>query len=93
MPETTTNAPANAGAPILRRIPIGDSSTIKAVGYDPETCALEIDFLSGGRYRYAMVPGDVVARLLFSPSAGKAFALHVKGKYPFERLPAPEATP
>lgn len=59
------------------------SSNIKAVGHDPKSLTLAVHFLSGPNPTYfAKVPPEVASQLTSAESVGKAFAAHVRGKYP-----------
>lgn len=54
------------------------SSNIAAVGYDPETQTLEVEFLNGGVYQYFNVPREVYDNLLSSGSMGAYFQNNIK---------------
>lgn len=62
------------------------SSDIRAIGYEPETKTLEVEFHSGGVYQYSGVPESVYRGLLQSASKGSYFHNHIKDRYPFRRL-------
>ena len=47
------------------------SASVKAVGYDAATRDLDIEFVTGGIYRYHDVPPDEADALLRSPSIGR----------------------
>jgi hypothetical protein len=64
------------------------SSCITAFGYCPDSLELSIYFCSGQGYRYEGVPRCVAQALSRSPSKGKFFSAHIRGKYPWTRLPA-----
>jgi hypothetical protein len=54
----------------MQRFPV-DSSSIAAIGYDPESCVLEIEFReSGHTYRYFGVPAADYAAFLSAESKG-----------------------
>lgn len=60
------------------------SSDILSIGYDPETCLLEVEFKRASRlYIYKEVPPEVCRDLVGAPSVGKYFAANIKGKYAF----------
>ncbi len=65
----------------MRRTPVR-STVIAAIGYDPETAELEIQFRSGDVYRYYAVPPSVHAALIEADSPGAYFNKHVSDKYP-----------
>jgi hypothetical protein len=64
------------------------SSDIASVGYDPAAQTLEIEFKATGIYRYFSVPAEVAEQLRTTPSPGKFFLQHIKGKYAWEKSPA-----
>lgn len=64
--------------------PILGSSQIAMVGWKDD--ALDVQFTSGGLYRYAECPKAVALALLSAVSAGRYLAQNVKGKYEYERL-------
>jgi hypothetical protein len=69
----------------MERKPV-DSSQIASVGYDPLTLTLEIEFRTGGVYRYADVPEVVALALQGAESVGTYFGKHVRDVYPTTRL-------
>ena len=58
------------------------------MGYDEASGKLEIEFHATGLYRYFSVPKTVCDELLRTPSPGKFFLQHIKGKYAWERVNA-----
>jgi hypothetical protein len=62
------------------------SSNIKAVGYDPDTQRLVVQFNSGKKYAYADVPPEVHKEFLDAKSMGIFFTREVRGKYAAEKL-------
>ena len=68
----------------IQRQPVS-SSDIASIGYDEATQTLEIEFKATGVYRYFSVPKDVFTQLLASPSPGKFFLQHIKGKFAWEK--------
>jgi hypothetical protein len=58
-----------------------ESSLISAYGYDPKALALDIEFHSGGTWRYLGVTQERFEEFLRSRSKGKHFLAHIKGKY------------
>jgi hypothetical protein len=62
------------------------SSDIASVGYDTGTQTLEIEFHATGLYRYFSVPKSVFDDLLTTPSPGKYFLQHIKGKFAWEKV-------
>ena len=49
------------------------SSSIRSVGYDPLRHQLEIEFATGGIYRYHNVEPGLHAKFMNSPSLGAAY--------------------
>lgn len=82
----------NEGRKTMARTEV-KSSSIKAVGYSPETQKLEIEFHGGRVYRYTEVPADVAKDFLAAESIGKAFASDIRGRFSTERLPDAEPDP
>jgi hypothetical protein len=64
----------------MQRDPV-KSSTLRAVGYDPEKKILEVEFNNGGVYQYFGVDKDIYDRLSAAQSAGKFFSSEIRGKY------------
>jgi hypothetical protein len=62
------------------------SSTIRAVGYDPDSLTLEVVFTSGRVYRYHGVPREVHRQLMDAPSKGTCFNGFIRDVYPFTRM-------
>lgn len=68
------------------------SSNIYAVGHDPQTSTLEVQFADkrtgdpASIYRYEGVPQSVFDGLLTAPSAGQFFAENVKGQFPTTKV-------
>ena len=67
------------------RTPVA-SSSILSVGYDEDENALEIEFQSGGIYRYADVPHDTYEELLRARSHGSYFHENLRGQYDYHRV-------
>lgn len=74
-------------------IPVTGSSQITAYAYNPGTQALTVAFTGGGTYVYAGVPAEVADAFATAESHGKAFGSLIRGKYDYNKLPAPEAVP
>lgn len=67
------------------RVPVV-STSIRSVGYDEGADALEIEFRSGGVYRYLDVPRNAFEDLLRADSHGRYFHEHVRGEYDYRRI-------
>jgi hypothetical protein len=61
------------------------SSDVASIGYDEASQILEIEFKATGVYRYFSVPKPVFDELMATPSPGKFFRQHIKGKYAWEK--------
>lgn len=64
---------------------------VKSIGYDKQSKVLEIEFRSGGVYRYFGVKPEDVAAMTDSKSLGKFIASNVKGKYESRKIEEDEA--
>lgn len=69
----------------MNRIPV-QSSDIQSIGYAPESCVLEVAFLSGGIYQYDGVPAYVFEELMSAESHGKYFAAHIKNVFSTRKI-------
>ncbi len=56
------------------------SSAIAAIGHDPSTNTLRVEFSSGHAYDYPNVSADEYSKLLASDSLGKHFYKHFRGR-------------
>ena len=64
-----------------------ESSNLSAVGYDPDTQELQVQFKNGGIYSYEGVPHQTHADLVSAESIGSAFHKLIKsGPYPFKKV-------
>jgi hypothetical protein len=61
----------------MEMIPVS-SSNLAAIGYEPETAVLRIQFLNGGTYLYHGVPLETYEGLLNAGSKGQYFDQFVK---------------
>jgi hypothetical protein len=71
----------------IQRQPV-NSSDIAGIGYDIASETLDIEFKATGVYRYFSVPLTVAEEFQRSPSPGKFFLQHIKGKYAWEKTHA-----
>lgn len=69
----------------MKRISIV-SSSIKSIGYDSQSCILEIEFNRGTIYQYRNVPSLHVIRLMFADSVGKYFHQYIEKSYEYEKI-------
>lgn len=63
-----------------------DSTNIHSVGYDSESNTLEIEFHSGGVYRYFNVPQSIYDGLMLAPSLGSYFHKYIKNNYKWGKI-------
>jgi len=68
----------------IQRQPV-NSSDIASLGYDEASATLEIEFKATGVYRYFSVPRNIYDEFARTPSPGKFFLQHIKGKYAWEK--------
>jgi hypothetical protein len=64
-----------------------DSSSLRSIGYDRASHTLEVEFRSGGIYRYADVPDSVWFELRHAESKGRFFQERVRDHFAAQRLP------
>lgn len=57
------------------------SSNLSAVGYDPATRALTVQFKSGASHHYADVSPEAHAALMAAESVGKHFHAHIRSAH------------
>jgi hypothetical protein len=62
------------------------STSLKSVGYDPESKTLEVEFHDGDVYQYFNVPSIVHRDLLNASSIGQYFAFFIKESFRFRKL-------
>lgn len=63
-----------------------DSSSIRAVGYDPASKALEVEFRNGAIYLYRAVPSTLHAQFMAAPSKGRFLNARIRMAFPFSRM-------
>jgi hypothetical protein len=74
----------------MNRRPV-NSSNVVSVGWEPaaqgaDTGTLEVEFKSGGLYRYGEVPETVYEELIGASSPGRYLAQNVIGTYDANRV-------
>lgn len=57
------------------------SSNVAAIGHDPDSQILTVQFHSGRSYRYANVSEEVFEQFLDAESKGRFFNEHIKDVY------------
>lgn len=62
------------------------SSNLAAVGYDPMTQTLEVEFHGGRIYQYYGVPERMFEEIKQAPSAGRFFYAYIRNGYPYSRV-------
>ncbi|CAN7163032.1 KTSC domain-containing protein [Phenylobacterium sp. LjRoot219] len=63
-----------------------ESSAIYAIGYDTRRRRLHVTFVSGQRYAYVGVPGEVHRAFLEADSKGRFFQLEIRDRYRYAKL-------
>jgi len=67
------------------------STVIRRFSYRPEARALDVEFVSGRRYRYYGVPEGIASRFRSAFSKGRFFNARIRDDYPFEEMSEDEA--
>ena len=62
------------------------SSDLRAVGYDPWSATLVVQFHSGGAYAYDQVPHFEYSALMNAPSHGQYFPARIRNRYQCRRI-------
>ena len=62
------------------------SSNVQAIGYDPETQTLEVEFHGGSVYQYYGVPDHMHEQIMRAPSKGGFLNSYIKNGYPYSRV-------
>ena len=62
------------------------STVIRRFSYRSEARALDVEFVSGRRYRYFGVPEGVASQFRSAFSKGRFFNARIRDDYPFEEL-------
>ena len=63
-----------------------NASTIRSVGYDAGSQALEVEFTSGSIVQYSGVSPEVHRRFMGAPSPGSFFQDQIDEHYPSKRI-------
>lgn len=69
--------------------PVTGSSNIAAIGHDPTTSTLAVQFHSDGDprvYHYQGVSTPDHLAMMSAPSVGSHFAAHIKGRFPSTKV-------
>jgi lysyl-tRNA synthetase class 2 len=67
------------------------STVIRRFSYRQKSRALDIEFVSGRRYRYFGVPEGIASRFQSAFSKGSFFNARIRDDYPFEELTEDDA--
>ena len=62
------------------------STAIRRFSYDPDASALDVTFVTGRRYRYFAVPGDLAREFREAFSKGRFFNARIRDHFRFEEL-------
>jgi hypothetical protein len=62
------------------------STDICAVGYDPDSQTLEVEFKTGSVYNYSGVPTSEYDGLINADSKGKYFHANIRNHYSYVKL-------
>ena len=65
-----------------------ESAAIHEIDYDAERSKLVVRFVSGERYVYVGVPGEVHRSFCEAESKGRFFQTWIRDRYPYNRLDA-----
>ena len=63
-----------------------ESTAISEIDYDAQRTKLLVRFVSGERYVYVGVPGEVHRSFVDADSKGRFFQQKIRDRYPFNRL-------
>lgn len=69
----------------MQRLPV-ESSDLVAIGYDPKSRTLEIEFKEGRVYQYFDVEPEVYERFTRTDSYGEYFYAHINKHYRYKRV-------
>lgn len=67
------------------------STAIRRFAYDPDARALDVTFVTGRRYRYFAVPGEVAKAFRSAMSKGRFFNARIRDRFAFEELEREQA--
>lgn len=69
----------------MERTPVS-SSNVFAIGYDPNSEVLEVEFTNGAVYSYSGVPPGEYEGFMNADSKGKYLHSNIKGRYSYMKL-------
>lgn len=70
----------------MEMTPVKDSVAIKAIGYDPESQTLRIQFHSGSTHQFNGVPEHVHKNFVIADSKGRFFQKQVREKFEQQKV-------
>jgi hypothetical protein len=70
----------------MQRTAVEESSSLSGFSYNASTGLLEVEFRSGGTYRYFNVSVADHAALLAAESKGQHFNSHIRNCFPHQKL-------
>ena len=62
------------------------STVMRRFSYEPARRTLDVEFVSGRRYRYRDVPAETAERFRAAFSKGRYFNAHIRDIYAFDEL-------
>ena len=62
------------------------SSELRSVGHDEQSLVLEVEFQSGGIYRYFAVPRELYLNLMSAESKGRFFNKWIREHHYYQRV-------
>jgi hypothetical protein len=65
----------------FKMVPVPNSSNIHAVGYDPATMIMRVQFKNGSTYTHADVPPERHAEFMQAASKGSHYHNNFRSKY------------
>ena len=69
----------------MERTPV-QSSNLLAIGYEPSTEILEVEFLDNSVYEYRNVPQVVYDQFMNASSLGSYFNREISQNYPYSKI-------
>jgi hypothetical protein len=69
----------------MERTPV-NSSNVRAIGYNPDSEILEVEFNNGSVYQYGGVPEYEFDGIMNATSKGTYLNSNIKNKYSFSKL-------
>lgn len=64
---------------------VSSSRSVRSLGYDPPSEALEVEFVSGAIYQYYGVPRNMYEQMMSAASKGTFLNTYIKNQYPYSR--------